>query len=83
MTLTIKNKRVRTNLTKLRGKLCERCKREQVSQLHHKDQNPENNEDSNVLLLCDNCHVFIHKEMRRTQGSLKTTGHPFYRKLEI
>lgn len=78
--MTLKNGRIRRTLERRRGKECEGCKARTFLQLHHKDQNVDNNEESNLLLLCRDCHRFIHKQIRKIHGKLETLGPPFYRR---
>jgi len=53
---------IRNQLLVKRGHKCERCKRtewegEQIKiEMHHVDGNNKNNEESNLQLLCPNCH---------------------------
>lgn len=53
-----------------RGQLCERCGNWEAIEVHHIDKNPRNNEISNLLLLCKDCHRAIHKAMRRKSSIL-------------
>ena len=78
--MTSRSKQIREELMKQRGKLCECCKSQKTEDLHHKDQNQDNNDPENLMLLCSDCHRAIHKRMRSTR--LTTTGPPFYRKLK-
>jgi hypothetical protein len=48
---------------------CERCGfvpevREQLA-VHHADENRKNNDPSNLMTLCHNCHALIHARLRR------------------
>ncbi len=46
-----------------RGYVCEKCgycKIPEILQVHHKDRNRQNNENSNLLILCPNCHQEDH-----------------------
>lgn len=36
--------------------LCQRCGQEWATDLHHKDCNPFNRDDSNAEMLCEKCH---------------------------
>jgi predicted HNH restriction endonuclease len=60
------NKQNRTKLILERGDVCERCQLRKVKQIHHKNVNKKDNTVSNLLLLCDDCHRAIHKEIRGT-----------------
>jgi uncharacterized protein YlaI len=42
------------------GKNCEMCGATESLDRHHKDENPLNNEPSNVMTLCDACHTKLH-----------------------
>jgi len=35
---------------------------------HHKDCNPANNDITNLVLLCEPCHIDIHREIRERAG---------------
>ncbi len=43
-----------------KAELCEMCGGTLTLQRHHKDGNPTNNEKSNVMVVCQPCHVKIH-----------------------
>lgn len=53
---------VKKKLQKIRGQNCEQCKNSVwndkpiLLELHHIDGNNQNNEDSNLQILCPNCH---------------------------
>lgn len=55
---------LKKHLIKQRGHKCEECKRENwfdqliTLELHHKDGNRGNNQESNLQLLCPNCHSY-------------------------
>lgn len=61
-TITYKFKN-RQELLRKASKKCERCGWNEVSEVfevHHKDRNRDNNELSNLELLCPNCHQVHH-----------------------
>ncbi len=41
-------------------KYCNRCNSKQDLHRHHKDFNPQNNDISNIEIVCRNCHVYEH-----------------------
>lgn len=46
-----------------RGWECDRCGKKvntATGEIHHKDRNPNNDNTSNLRLLCKNCHLAIH-----------------------
>lgn len=46
---------------------CQRCgykKYPNILHIHHKDRNRKNNEDSNLELICPNCHEIEHRGTR-------------------
>lgn len=49
-------------LIKQRGGKCERCgyAKYEILQIHHKDENHQNNELDNLELICPNCHYEAH-----------------------
>lgn len=55
-------KSLKIRLLKQRGKKCERCgyKKYEILQIHHKDENKNNNELNNLELICPNCHFEEH-----------------------
>lgn len=55
-------KKVKVQLIRERGGLCERCKENIYHHLHHLDGNPSNNNPSNLLLVCYDCHLEITKK---------------------
>ena len=54
------------------------CANFEYLEIHHKDDNPYNNEVHNLLLLCRKCHRHIHAENGRSSmrrmNSLKRMG---------
>jgi len=59
----VKSQRLlKSRLLKTRGKKCERCaySRSEILQIHHIDRNRNNNELSNLALICPNCHYEEH-----------------------
>jgi len=43
---------------------CMKCHKEvsgRHAHVHHKDHNPENNNETNLMILCDDCHWKFHK----------------------
>ncbi len=60
---TLKNYRTKMFKILSRPKICERCgydKHEAAIIVHHKDRNRDNNDDSNLEVLCCNCHAIEH-----------------------
>ena len=53
---------LKIRLLKQRGPQCERCGYQKVPilQVHHKDRDRQNNELSNLELICANCHAEEH-----------------------
>ena len=53
---------LKIRLLKLKGKNCERCgySKYEILQVHHKDENKQNNEIGNLELICPNCHFEKH-----------------------
>lgn len=60
---------VRSYLLRSRGYCCERCgfsmQAETLYTVHHIDMDTTNNEDSNLGLLCHNCHRILHLAIRK------------------
>ena len=40
---------------------CVLCRSPEILEMHHKDKDRKNNERSNRVILCVNCHIFWHK----------------------
>lgn len=53
---------IKVRLLKERGKKCERCNYDkyEILQIHHKNRDRMNNENSNLELICPNCHYEEH-----------------------
>lgn len=53
---------LKLKLLKARGSKCERCnyKKYEILQVHHKNRNRNQNELSNLELICPNCHYEEH-----------------------
>lgn len=59
-----------------RGKNCERCgySKYEILQVHHKDRNRQNNELTNLELICPNCHYeehYLEKSWLNKHGGLR------------
>jgi len=50
---------------KFKKDACEACDYRKALQVHHVDQNPENNDPTNLQTLCKHCHDFWHTTARR------------------
>lgn len=55
-------------------KLCAKCKTNdfRVLAVHHKDRNRQNNNPSNLIWLCHNCHHLVHHYAQESEGFLTT-----------
>lgn len=53
---------IKLKLLKERGLKCERCgyAKHEILQIHHRDRNRNNNDLSNLELICPNCHFEEH-----------------------
>jgi HNH endonuclease len=53
---------LKTRLLQIKGKNCERCSynKYDILQIHHIDRNRNNNDLSNLELICPNCHYEEH-----------------------
>lgn len=49
---------------------CKKCKIGDIRLLsvHHKDRNRDNNDLSNLIFMCHNCHFLIHKYPEESEG---------------
>lgn len=58
----ISQRALKVRLLEIRGKKCERCNYDkyEILQVHHKDKNRNNNQISNLELICPNCHFEKH-----------------------
>ena len=59
----VKNERaIKLRVIALRDPLCERCgyNKVEILHVHHKDRNHQNNDFSNLELICPNCHYEEH-----------------------
>lgn len=54
------NQKHRRRIIRQRGLRCEECSTENDIHMHHIDNNPTNNEDTNLQLLCRLCHESKH-----------------------
>ena len=57
-----------------RQKNCARCLTTDVRILsvHHKDKNRDNNNLSNLMFMCHNCHFLVHNHPEETEGYIVT-----------
>jgi len=49
---------------------CTKCmvKDKRILAVHHKDKNRENNQLSNLIWLCHNCHYLVHHDKKEAKG---------------
>lgn len=47
-----------------RHPVCQNCSADWSAHLHHDDRDPFNRAESNVLALCEACHIAVHKGRR-------------------
>lgn len=70
---------IKIRLLELRGEKCERCtySKKEVLQVHHRDRNRRNNKNSNLELVCPNCHYeehYLEKSWLSDSVSSQTEG---------
>jgi HNH endonuclease len=46
------------------GRICERCERAVTEEVHHKNGDRTNNEFSNLMALCHDCHMALDQKKR-------------------
>jgi 5-methylcytosine-specific restriction endonuclease McrA len=57
----------RTNILADSGAKCQNCGsflKGLKPHIHHKNGNPRDNKQSNLILVCPNCHSKLHREMK-------------------
>ena len=54
--------RMRNRILKRDGYKCTTCSNEEALHVHHIDRDPTNNEPSNLITLCEDCHLKYHTE---------------------
>lgn len=54
----------KAKIIKEKEKVCKQCWSDYYLMVHHIDKNKHNNNDSNLILLCFNCHKLHHKHLR-------------------
>jgi len=62
-TIRPSSKRSLRNRIKERDKICQDCGSKKYLQVHHKDSDPGNNNEDNLILLCKICHSIRHEQM--------------------
>ena len=63
------------------GKACDICgydKNEAALVVHHKDMDRVNNDESNLVVICANCHSILHKEIKKRQKTQQLTANAVY-----
>jgi len=62
------SKELRAAVYQLYDSRCSRCNSDHANQIHHKDNNPSNNNIKNLQLLCYDCHLITEgKEKFRVE----------------
>ena len=54
----------REAIIRRRGNICDSCDKKKLTgnlEVHHKDRNRNNNEPSNLRVLCKDCHDELHR----------------------
>jgi 5-methylcytosine-specific restriction endonuclease McrA len=59
----------RYQYTKFKKEKCETCESVLKLTVHHVDNNPKNNEESNIMTLCRKCHDAVHGFKYRERGA--------------
>lgn len=62
-TLRPSNKKSLRHHIRARDKVCQDCGSNKSLQVHHVDSDPQNNSESNLVLLCKICHAARHQNM--------------------
>lgn len=74
-----------------RGEECELCKKKRDNVLrykswltvHHKDRNPANNEESNLIVVCPKCHFHLEYLINRGYFNEYQLTFDFYKCMSI
>lgn len=56
-------KEYKQRLVGKRGFWCERCHETIFQHIHHVDCDPSNNDEHNLRLLCNECHIITHLQL--------------------
>lgn len=67
---------VRNHALHENGNRCQSCQATENLQVHHLDENRENNDPSNLIILCCSCHAKWHAEHGRPELSALIQSHP-------
>lgn len=54
-------------------KTCGMCGHVGIYEVHHVDRNHNNNQPSNLLILCPNCHAEVHRRNKPVKTLLRPT----------
>lgn len=77
---------LRKRAVTFRGMACQACGTTEKLAIHHVDGNPANNDQGNLMTLCDSCHLKWHwahgKKNSKRQTVCKVCGEPA-RKLDM
>jgi hypothetical protein len=58
------------------GNRCEYCYNFHIQQIHHRDEDPSNNDMNNLMGVCYECHRLIHGDKERKKRRLLDYGVP-------
>lgn len=56
---------------------CQTCGKKELLIIHHKDRNDMNNNPDNLICLCNNCHLLLHKPIVNEKFRLSNRGKGF------
>jgi len=69
------------NIIKIKCEMCGYDKCKSSLHIHHKDSNHENNDISNIIVLCANCHFELHTKNIKSRLA-KSKCHELKEKLQ-
>lgn len=56
----------------LEGQINQDTGHQVILTVHHKDENPSNNERDNLICLCQGCHLDFHRKLKEEDGITPT-----------
>lgn len=65
---------------------CQECgfsEHPEILVIHHIDGNRRNNDDSNLIILCPNCHALKHYKRKRTRKDVNAYHRDYYARKKV
>jgi hypothetical protein len=78
-----KENEIRQKIREKQNDKCFTCGKENPHTIHHRDSDPKNNSEDNLILLCGSCHKSIHRVRNSLRGATPKLKREIFRYLRL